>query len=86
VADFFCAQAKLIVELDGRQHGKDIHAIRDEARTRWLGSRGYRVLRFWNGDVLKNIDGVLEGIEIALRDAPTRAACAARPPPQGGRK
>ena len=70
VADIYCAAAKLIVELDGGQHGNDDHAIRDEARTQWLSSRGCRVLRFWNDDVLKNLYGVLEGIEIVLRDTP----------------
>jgi very-short-patch-repair endonuclease len=70
VADFFCARAKLIVELDGGQHGKDSHAIRDEVRTRWLDSQGYRVLRFWNNEVIQNLNGVLEGIEIALGAAP----------------
>lgn len=70
IADFFCAPAKLIVELDGGQHSMDSHAVHDRERTRWLGSRGYRVLRFWNVDVFKHPDSVLEGIEIALRDTP----------------
>jgi very-short-patch-repair endonuclease len=67
VADFFCARAKLIIELDGGQHGTVDGSTRDESRTRWLESRGYRVLRFWNNDVLHNMAGVLEGIEIALQ-------------------
>ena len=70
IADFFCAPAKLIVELDGGQHSVDDRAAYDRARTRWLASRGYRVLRFWNMDVFKHADSVLEGIEIALRDTP----------------
>ena len=63
VADFFCAEAKLIV--DGGQHADD-----GEARTRWLEARGYRVIRFWNNDVLANTDGVLRMILDALRAAP----------------
>jgi very-short-patch-repair endonuclease len=90
VADFFCAAGKLIVELDGGQHGIEQHLQRDEVRTRWLAERGYRVIRFWKGDVLTNLDGVLEGIEITLRDTPTRPHRAkrgrGRPPPQGGRR
>ena len=57
VADFYCAAAKLIVELDGGQHGEDSNRAYDRARTRWLTSRGYRVVRFWNDDILKNMNG-----------------------------
>jgi very-short-patch-repair endonuclease len=62
VVDFFCPEAKLILEVDGGQHA-------DESPTRetWLRSRGYRVLRFWNNDVLGNTDGVLDEILRALR-------------------
>jgi very-short-patch-repair endonuclease len=59
VADFICFEAMLIVELDGSQHGLPENAASDRARTAYLTSRGYRVLRFWNGDVDENIDGVL---------------------------
>lgn len=65
VVDFFCAEAKLIVEVDGGQHADE-----GEARTRWLDARGYRVIRFWNNDVLANTDGVLRMILDALRAAP----------------
>ena len=65
VVDFFCAEARLIVEVDGGQHVDD-----GEARTRWLKARGYRVIRFWNNDVLANTDGVLRMILDALRAAP----------------
>jgi very-short-patch-repair endonuclease len=58
VVVFLCTEARLIIELDGGQH-----AVRDETnRTAILESMGYLVLRFWNNDVLKNIDGVLEEI------------------------
>jgi very-short-patch-repair endonuclease len=65
VVDFFCAEATLIVEVDGGQHAYD-----GERRTRWLEARGYRVIRFWNNDVLANTEGVLHTILDALRAAP----------------
>lgn len=64
IVDFVCPDAALIVELDGGQHGEQL--IYDEARTRKLQDLGYRVLRFWNNDVLKNLDSVLEVIAEAL--------------------
>src|SRR5262249_46601707 len=60
VVDFFCADAKLIVELDGGQH--DQERERDADRTRVLEAMGYLVLRFWNHDVMRKVDGVLEEI------------------------
>ena len=62
IADFFCLDARLIVELDGSQHGEEYERQPDERRTEYLESQGYRVLRFWNEEVLDNIDGVLETI------------------------
>jgi len=64
IADFVCTDARLIVELDGGQHGDQV--IYDERRTLELEAMGYRVLRFWNNDALKNLDGVLEVILEAL--------------------
>jgi very-short-patch-repair endonuclease len=64
IADFVCPDAALIVELDGGQHGDQ--QIYDERRTSELQAMGYRVLRFWNNDLLTNIDGVLEVILEAL--------------------
>jgi very-short-patch-repair endonuclease len=64
VVDFVCPDAGLIVELDGGQHGDQL--IYDEARTRKLGEEGYRVLRFWNNEVLTNTESVLEVILEAL--------------------
>jgi very-short-patch-repair endonuclease len=63
-ADFVSHEARLIVEVDGSQHAeaKD----RDEARTRFLNGEGYKVLRFWNNDVLQNLEGVLAVIAAAL--------------------
>ncbi|HYE26835.1 MAG TPA: DUF559 domain-containing protein [Allosphingosinicella sp.] len=58
-ADLACRQAKLIVELDGSQHAE---SRSDEVRTRFLESEGWTVIRFWNGDVDSNPDGVAEAI------------------------
>jgi very-short-patch-repair endonuclease len=63
-ADFACFSEKLVVELDGGQHADA--AEYDAARTRFIESNGYRVLRFWNSDVLSNSDGVLEEISLSL--------------------
>ena len=64
VVDFVSLSEKLIIEVDGGQHAENVSA--DAERTAWLESRGYRVLRFWNNDVLSNTDGVLETIRNAL--------------------
>ncbi|MEO5558840.1 MAG: DUF559 domain-containing protein [Dokdonella sp.] len=68
IADFVCTDAWLIVELDGGQHVDQAQA--DAERSQWLQRAGYRVLRFWNDDVLKNIEGVLEQVAVALDDTP----------------
>jgi len=62
IADFFCLDARLVIELDGSQHGEVHERQADERRTQFFESRNYRVLRFWNEEVLTNIDGVLETI------------------------
>ena len=68
IADFACPRAKLIVELDGAQH--IVGASQDEWRTELLAEHGYKVIRFWNGEVLENLEGVLEKIRQGLeRDA-----------------
>jgi very-short-patch-repair endonuclease len=66
VADFACMASRLVIELDGSQHGEEPNRSRDEKRTRWLEAEGYRVLRFWNNDVTENPAGVLEVIYGAL--------------------
>jgi len=58
IVDFVCFEKKLVVEVDGGQHGGSY----DDERDRWLNMQGFRVLRFWNNEVLKNIEGVLEVI------------------------
>jgi very-short-patch-repair endonuclease len=66
VADFACLAAKLLIEVDGSQHGSESGAKRDMERTRWLEKEGYRVLRFWNNEVADNIDDVMDAIYEAL--------------------
>ena len=65
VADFACLETRLIIEVDGGQH--DERAELDARRTAWLEANRFRVLRFWNNDVLQNIGGVVETIRAALR-------------------
>lgn len=60
IADFYCPEAKLIIELDGHEHANQIEY--DAERSTWLQALGYAVIRFWNGDVLRNLSGVLEEI------------------------
>jgi very-short-patch-repair endonuclease len=75
IADFASHRAKLVIEVDGGQHGEGI----DTGRSAVIESEGYRVIRFWNNEVLGNPDGVWTIIDAALRDHhPTPA-----PPHQG---
>jgi very-short-patch-repair endonuclease len=62
IVDFSCYDARVVVELDGGQHGDDQRRARDQERTLWLESRGFRVLRFWNSELLQNMEGVLTRI------------------------
>jgi len=64
IVDFCCREQWLVVEVDGGQHLERAEA--DRRRTELLRARGYRVLRFWDSDVLLNMDGVLEQILSAL--------------------
>jgi very-short-patch-repair endonuclease len=70
IVDFLCKKAHLIIEVDGGQHLLDV--ARDEHRTAWLQSRGFRVLRFWDNDVLQQTDSVLESIRVALLEVPAQ--------------
>jgi very-short-patch-repair endonuclease len=71
--DFAEHGSRVIIELDGSQHGTDTNRARDSVRDRVMASEGYLVLRFWNGDVRRDLDGVVETI---IREALQR-----RPPP-----
>ncbi len=67
VADFYCEAKRLIVEVDGGQHTTNKQA--DAERTEWLKTRSYRVIRFWNSDVLTNLEGVQTVILSALEQS-----------------
>ncbi len=69
IVDFANHDLKFVIELDGGQHAERTGG--DARRTRFLESEGYRVLRFWNSEVLSNIDGVLEVIQSAVVATPT---------------
>ncbi len=66
IVDFVCLECGLIVELDGGQHSERV--VYDAARAAFLAAAGYRVMRFWNDEVLKNMEAVIEGVLIALKE------------------
>jgi len=70
--DFVCHSAKIVVELDGSQHAEPSQIGHDVERTEFLRSRGYKVLRFWNGEVIRSRTSVLDAI----------LAAAPQPPPE----
>ncbi len=69
IADFVCLEAKLIIELDGSQHAD---SPRDRMRDAELGRRGFRVLRFWNDDVMADLDSTCATIMAFARDMSLR--------------
>jgi len=72
--DFYCAQLRLAVEIDGGQHNRHDVRARDEQRTQWLQAKGVTVLRFWNNDVLGNIEGVWEEVASTIATLSERPA------------
>ena len=70
IVDFVCHERGLIIEVDGGQHGEQVGY--DRKRDDWLGEQGYRVLRFWNHEVMHQTDAVLERIRLAALAAPDR--------------
>jgi very-short-patch-repair endonuclease len=89
-ADFAWHTAKLIIEVDGDHHGTEVGKARDMARTAFLEGEGYRVIRFWNNDIDRNLEGVIAAIAEALSSTVEEnigaQTCAAPtlPSPQGG--
>ena len=71
IVDFYCPAAKLIVEIDGGQHYSENNTVKDEARDKFLCDLGFRVLRFSNSDVFKNIEGVVGEIDSHLWKSPS---------------
>lgn len=84
VLDFFCADASLVIEVDGYQHFEE-RGARDVERTAYLEGEGLRVLRLGNSDVLDNMDGSLEAIYLALGQRPAPSPGATRRPLPKGR-
>jgi len=66
VVDFVCIERKLVVEIDGGQHAQQV--AKDAVRTTVIQAKGYRVIRFWNNEVLENLEGVLQSILAALNE------------------
>jgi very-short-patch-repair endonuclease len=77
IADFVCHTKRIVVEVDGSQHG--LRSGADEERTKIIEAHGYQVLRYWNNDALTNIDAVLADILSKITATPTP-----NPSPQGG--
>ena len=82
IVDFVCLGRKLIVEVDGGQHSEQV--VYDAERSTWLETQGFRVLRFWNHEVLKEIGVIKDVIAEALNCSFNTPHLS--PPPQGGRK
>jgi very-short-patch-repair endonuclease len=82
IADFACPARKLVIELDGGQHSDRIAA--DERRAAEIVEHGYRIIRFWNNQVLESLQDVLETIRIALLEAPPPHPTS--PPPEGAER
>ena len=83
VVDFECRRRKLIVEVDGGQHGVEKHIAADSKRDRVLERAGYRILRFWNNEVDQEMEGVVETILAALANVSPPGSLRSPPSPRG---
>ena len=83
ILEFYCHEERLAIELDGSGHCFDMQLVYDAVRTKELEGVGLIVLRFWNSDVLENLESVLESILAALSHSP---GAARHPLPQGEEK
>jgi very-short-patch-repair endonuclease len=89
IVDFVCLRAGVVVEVDGGQHNFDDHQARDRERDAYFTVRGFKVLRYWNNEIDRNLEGVLTDIDRELTERggppPTRRRAQARrhPPPAG---
>ena len=70
IADFYCPECRVIVELDGARHTGPLEVLRDDSRTRFLEKFGIRVIRFENKQVFQNPEGVLDAIRTVIRSKP----------------
>jgi very-short-patch-repair endonuclease len=82
IVDFVSFEGRVVIELDGGQHSQQMD--HDSKRTAWLESQGYRVLRFWNNQVLQEIEAVEAIVSKVLEDGVNTPHL--NPPPQGGRR
>lgn len=83
IVDFMCFGSNLIIEADGGQHGLPGGANRDRNRDVFLRSEGFQILRFWNSEIDRNLEGVMETIFAALT-TPTPASLRSADPPHEG--
>ena len=72
IADFYCAEAKLVIELDGSQHYDEVKAERDKERTNFLQGYGLRIIRIPNNEVSQNFRGVCEYIDSIVQQSPSQ--------------
>jgi len=82
IADFVCFESRLIIEVDGGQHAD---SVRDVDRDNWLAHSEFRVLRFWNSDVLQNLEGVLTSLAEQLDRTPHPSSRSRETPPSPAR-
>lgn len=82
IVDFVCFELRVIVEVDGGQHAD---SAADIERDKWLAENEFRVLRYWNNDVLQNLEGVLTALLTELEKAPHPSARLRSPPPSPAR-
>jgi len=68
IADFYCAEAKLVIEIDGDSHAEPDQEEYDNARTAWLEDRGYKVIRFTNHDAHKNLNNLLNELFLTCKE------------------
>jgi len=76
IVDFVCMERRLIIEIDGGQHAEQVEY--DQHRDAWLRSQGYAVLRFWNNEVMQQLDGVLEQIRCTITLSPNPSPASGR--------
>ena len=62
IVDFVCREKNLVIEIDGGQHNENKNITYDSDRTKYINSRGFNIIRFWNNDIDNNIEGVYETI------------------------
>jgi very-short-patch-repair endonuclease len=83
IVDFVCFERRLVVEVDGGQHGSGVQKSKDQIRDDHLTRSNFQILRVWNSDVNFNPDGVIEQILLTLDIPPPRRASLADPPRKG---